>query len=334
MNISQEEYRGRIYDVIKDKVFISNISGQMVDVVEKLPDHIVDEEVLFDGFIVYDGIEGVEDGVRHITSFTKDRVMVNVEDFYWENGVFEEDKKDCFIAALESLMTAKEFLKFLKIENPCHDEAYLQDEADRERLEELEDVRINKTLWQHFAEWERKSAKDIGCVYAALCEEAEKKNSGVSKDDLAIVMTLRQEKWKGVNDDLAECYGNLLKDLYDKDQWQFRTLIDENGHAVLPDSLTEIEECAFENCTNLLSVEIPGSVKVIYYGAFFGCTGLTSIVIPEGVEDIQECVFKGCTALKDVTLPQSLKSVSFDAFEGCPCEDAMIKECEARSIIY
>ena len=115
MNISQEKCRGRIYDVIKDKVFISNISGQMVDVVEKLPDHIVDEEVLFDGFMLFDGIEGVEDSVQHITSFTKDRVMVNVDDYYWENGVFEDDKIESFITALENLMTTKEFLEFLKI---------------------------------------------------------------------------------------------------------------------------------------------------------------------------------------------------------------------------
>ena len=117
MNISQEEFTSKIYDVIKDKVFISNISGQMVDVVEKLPDRIVDEEVLFDGFTFYDGIEGVEDGVRHITSFTKDRVMVNVEDYYTEYGFFEDDSKERFIAALESLMTTKEFLMFLKVEN-------------------------------------------------------------------------------------------------------------------------------------------------------------------------------------------------------------------------
>ena len=115
MHISQEECRGRIYDVIKDKVFISNISGQMVDVVEKLPNNIVDEEVLFDGFMLFDGIEGVEDSVQHITSFTKDRVMVNVEDYYWENGVFEDDKIERFITALENLMTTKEFLEFLKI---------------------------------------------------------------------------------------------------------------------------------------------------------------------------------------------------------------------------
>ena len=113
--MSQEELKARVYGVIKDKVFISNISGQMVDVEEKLPDHIVDEEVLFDGFILFDGIEGVEDGVRHVTSFTKDRVMVNVEDYYEGNGVFEDNENERFIAALENLMTSKEFLAFLKI---------------------------------------------------------------------------------------------------------------------------------------------------------------------------------------------------------------------------
>lgn len=111
-------------------------------------------------------------------------------------------------------------------------------------------------------------------------------------------------------------------------------LIDENGHAVIPDGATEIEECAFADCRNLVRVDIPGSVKVIEYGAFYGCTGLTSIVIPEGVEEIQEVTFRECTALTDVSLPESLKSVSSDAFDGCPCEEAVMRECEARSIIY
>ena len=43
--------------------------------------------------------------------------MVNLEDYYTENGAFEDDGWERFIAALERLMTAKEFLKFLKVEN-------------------------------------------------------------------------------------------------------------------------------------------------------------------------------------------------------------------------
>jgi hypothetical protein len=122
-------------------------------------------------------------------------------------------------------------------------------------------------------------------------------------------------------------------DLEELEPGSLSHLIGENGHAVIPDGATEIAECSFGYCRNLLSVEIPSSVKVINYGAFYDCTGLTSVVIPEGVEEIQECVFKGCTALTHVTLPQSLKRINFDAFEGCPCEEAVMKECEARSII-
>jgi hypothetical protein len=98
-------------------------------------------------------------------------------------------------------------------------------------------------------------------------------------------------------------------------------LIDENGHAVIPEGTAEVIEMAFEDCKNLVSVEIPGCVRVINYGAFYGCTGLTSVIIPEGVEEIYDCAFKGCTSLTGVTLPKSIKQVSFDAFDGCPCED-------------
>ena len=110
-------------------------------------------------------------------------------------------------------------------------------------------------------------------------------------------------------------------------------LIDKNGHAVIPEGTTEIIEMAFEDCTDLVSVEIPGSVRVIKQGAFYGCTRLTSVIIPEGVEQIWDCAFKGCTSLTSVTLPESIRGVSFDAFEHCPCEETMMKECEARSII-
>ena len=110
-------------------------------------------------------------------------------------------------------------------------------------------------------------------------------------------------------------------------------LIDENGHAVIPEGTTEIIEMAFEDCTDLVSVEIPGSVRVIKQGAFYGCTRLTSVIIPEGVEQIWDSAFKGCTSLTSVTLPESIRGVSFDAFEHCPCEETVMKECEARSII-
>ena len=51
-----EEFNRRIYDVIKDRIFLSNFSGMPATVVEKLPEEIVEGEVLFDGMMLYDGI--------------------------------------------------------------------------------------------------------------------------------------------------------------------------------------------------------------------------------------------------------------------------------------
>lgn len=108
-----EEFIRRIHDVIKDKIFLSNISGMPATVVEKLPEEIVEGEVLFDGMMLYDGIEGIEDDIQQMNSVTKDGERVNLEDYYTDNGAFDEDGMNRFIAALERLMTIDEFKKFL-----------------------------------------------------------------------------------------------------------------------------------------------------------------------------------------------------------------------------
>ena len=112
-----EEFNRWIHDVIKDKIFQSNISGMPATVVEKLPEEIVEGEVLFDGMMLYDGIEGIEDDIQQMNSVTKDGERVNLEDYYTDNGAFDEDGMNRFIAALERLMTIDEFTKFLKMWN-------------------------------------------------------------------------------------------------------------------------------------------------------------------------------------------------------------------------
>ena len=112
MNITQEEFSKRIHEIIQDKIFFSNISGNPVEVVEKLPEEIVPGKVLFDGLILFDGIEGIEDDIQQMNSFTKDGERVNLEDYYTDNGAFEDDGKERFLAALERLMTIDEFIQF------------------------------------------------------------------------------------------------------------------------------------------------------------------------------------------------------------------------------
>jgi hypothetical protein len=63
---------------------------------------------------------------------------------------------------------------------------------------------------------------------------------------------------------------------------------------IIPNSVTEIEEGAFSNCSNLTSIIIPNSVTVIRRIAFYNCDSLTSITIPDSVTEIGETAFSHC----------------------------------------
>ncbi len=64
--------------------------------------------------------------------------------------------------------------------------------------------------------------------------------------------------------------------------------------------VTAIAASAFENCTDITSIEIPNSVTSIGESAFYGCKGLTSITIPESVTSIGNYAFSNCEALTEI----------------------------------
>ena len=82
-------------------------------------------------------------------------------------------------------------------------------------------------------------------------------------------------------------------------------------------SATDIEDGAFNGCTNLTSITIPDSVTNIDRRAFSGCTNLTSIMIPNGVTSIEFSTFSGCISLTNVTLSDSVTSIDRGAFKNC-----------------
>lgn len=86
---------------------------------------------------------------------------------------------------------------------------------------------------------------------------------------------------------------------------------------VLPSGLTSIRSYMFAYCTGLVSVTIPDSVKSIEYGAFNFCTQLTDITLPSGLEVLDSFAFSNCTALKTIQLPGSLKTIYDGAFLQC-----------------
>ena len=93
---------------------------------------------------------------------------------------------------------------------------------------------------------------------------------------------------------------------------------DELANEILiPNSVKNICNFAFINCTSLTSVTIPNSVTSIGYSAFSGCKSLTSITIPDSVTSIGSSMFSGCESLANVILPDSVESIEYSAFKNC-----------------
>ena len=71
----------------------------------------------------------------------------------------------------------------------------------------------------------------------------------------------------------------------------------EESKVVIPDSVTEIGECAFRCCRSLKEITIPDSVTEIGKYAFRNCKSLEKITIPSSVIKIGNYAFDGCEDL-------------------------------------
>ncbi len=81
--------------------------------------------------------------------------------------------------------------------------------------------------------------------------------------------------------------------------------------------VTSIGFATFAWCTNLVSINIPNSIKKIGNSAFADCVNLTSITIPNSVASIGASIFNGCSSLRTVIIPNSVASIGQFAFERC-----------------
>lgn len=98
-------------------------------------------------------------------------------------------------------------------------------------------------------------------------------------------------------------------------------ILDKSGKEVnklvLDDSVTEIIDYAFINCTSITSISIPKNVTTIGTGAFLGCTALTEINISDNVTTIGTDAFLGCTSLTNIHIPDKVESIGYSAFRDC-----------------
>lgn len=119
-----------------------------------------------------------------------------------------------------------------------------------------------------------------------------------------------------------------------------------NEAFVIPDTVTEIERCAFQGCRYLKRVTVPAGagtlrnafawcesleqavlqdgVPAIGTGAFYDCGCLRRIVIPDSVEEIGDSAFKNCGHLESIVIPDGVKTIGEEAFYASGLKRAFI----------
>ena len=107
-------------------------------------------------------------------------------------------------------------------------------------------------------------------------------------------------------------YGYPVTEIEDEAFYQFSNITSIE----IPDSITSIGSEAFRSCYQMPSIEIPNSVTSIGEYAFSDC-GLESLELPDSVTSIGEYAFHNNGSLKSVTLPNSITNIEWGTFAYC-----------------
>ena len=92
----------------------------------------------------------------------------------------------------------------------------------------------------------------------------------------------------------------------------------------LSNNLTEMGDYAFYYCDNLVSVDIPASLKQIPFHAFYRCTALSSVTLHEGLEVIGASAFGVCRSLSSISIPTTVTEIGGNAFANSGLTSAVI----------
>ncbi|MBQ3508061.1 MAG: leucine-rich repeat domain-containing protein [Clostridia bacterium] len=82
-------------------------------------------------------------------------------------------------------------------------------------------------------------------------------------------------------------------------------------------AVTRILASGFAGATNLMRITIPDTVTVIENGAFQSCKRLERVDMGRGVTTIETSAFDSCTSLRNITLSENLQTIGISAFGDC-----------------
>lgn len=88
-------------------------------------------------------------------------------------------------------------------------------------------------------------------------------------------------------------------------------------HIDLPDTVLQIGEKAFQDCSALSTVELPQSLNYIGNAAFQN-SGLKTIILPNNLKSIGTSAFENCSSLSAIYIPGNSLVIGANAFGNCP----------------
>ena len=113
--------------------------------------------------------------------------------------------------------------------------------------------------------------------------------------------------------------------LFNKDKTTLIAYRSKDTNYIIPNSVTNIGDKAFEDCKSLVSIKIPNSVTYIGDKAFWKCISLNSINIPNSVTNIGNFAFSWCKSLTSINIPNSVTYIGNCAFCKCSSLPSKIK---------
>ncbi len=88
---------------------------------------------------------------------------------------------------------------------------------------------------------------------------------------------------------------------------------------VIPDSVTDVRDYAFNHCGSLTSIVIPNTVISIGRSAFDTCSGLAEVTFAENsqLSAIGENAFYNCKNLTSISIPSKVTAIAANLFDDC-----------------
>ena len=85
----------------------------------------------------------------------------------------------------------------------------------------------------------------------------------------------------------------------------------------IPNTVETIGASAFSGCKRLKSIKLPQNLKYVETKLFLNCRELETAELPYGIVEIKEKAFSGCSSLTTINIPESVTTIGTSAFASC-----------------